>query len=107
DESLRGLRKRHPLAFIDPPEIRRLFAGPFDPRRVLRLEIAVRRERRRVGVRLEYAARVRRADDHALVDFEGHGEELAARFFLQNIVVRLYAAEGVLAHPRPTLCIAP
>src|SRR3989454_9823910 len=55
-----------------------------DPRRVLRLKIAVRRKGRGVCIRLEYAARVGRADDHALINLEGHWEELAARLFLED-----------------------
>src|SRR5213594_2663046 len=92
DELQGRLRKSHPLSLIDPTEIRGLLAGSLDPRRVLRLKIAVGWKGRGVFIRLEYAARVGRPDDHALIDLEGHGEELAARLFLQDVVVRLDAA---------------
>src|SRR5207245_1694152 len=90
--------ERHPFAFVDPAQVRGLLAGPLDPWRVLRLEIPVRRERNRAGVRLEDAACVGRADDHALVDLKRHREELAAGLFLEDVVVRLNAAEIMLPH---------
>src|SRR3989440_4102804 len=48
------------------------------------------------------AACVGGADDDALVDLERHREELAARLLLEDIVVRLNAAEIVLPHPGPS-----
>src|SRR5207244_4564060 len=67
-------------------------------RRVFDLEIAVRGEPGRFGVRLEDAARMRGADHHALIDLESDREEFPTGLLLEDIVIRLDTTEIVLAH---------
>src|SRR5713226_5469318 len=43
------------------------------------------------------------ADDHALVDLQGDGEELPTGLLLEEIVIRLDAAEIILPHRGPPL----